>query len=78
MLSGIDVRKGSCVACIKNDEGRVLKECSFRNNDLGIKAFIQSIRCHEAGAVMEPIGTFCRSPFDVLEEGSGLFSFFLC
>jgi len=36
---GIDVGKSRCVACIKDDDGGVLKECIFTNDDMGDQGF---------------------------------------
>jgi transposase len=66
---GIDIDKDKCVACIKDDQGATIRQCTFANNTLGIADFIHGMeRKNETRAVMESTGNYWCGLYDELEQ----------
>lgn len=34
---GIDIGKDKCVACIKDDQGRSVRQCTFTNDNIALQ-----------------------------------------
>ena len=70
MNIGIDIGKEKCVACVKDDLGRIQRQCTFANNNTSIKEFVQSIAGKEehVRAVMESTGSYWCGLYDELDH----------
>ncbi|MBU7028781.1 MAG: IS110 family transposase [Theionarchaea archaeon] len=64
---GIDVHKKKCVACLKNEKGRVITELEFENKTSGFSKLLEKVEGKEAKAVMESTGNLWIRLYTALE-----------
>ena len=64
---GIDVHKEKCVACLKDEKGKILKELEFENKNSGFCELLTLVEGKKAQAVMESTGNLWIRLYTALE-----------
>jgi transposase len=65
----MDINKENCIACIKDDQGTTIRQCTFVNNNIAIENCIKSIeRREETRPVMESTESYWYRLHNELEQ----------